>query len=68
LAVPRFTNGKRERLVLVNWLLTTTTSLARVMNVSFRQGCARPILMAKTDALVSHFSIYPVGARASTTQ
>src|ERR1700722_20133065 len=32
LAVPRFTNGKRERLVLVNWLLTTTTSLARVMN------------------------------------
>ncbi len=32
LAVPRFTNGKRERLVLVNWLLTTTTALARVMN------------------------------------
>ena len=40
LAVPRFTNGRRERLVLMKWLSTTTTLLARVMN---RPGAAEVV-------------------------
>ena len=49
LALPRFRsrNGRHERLVLVNWLLTTTVSLARVMN---RPGLRRlvKVLEART--------------------